>query len=84
MRAYIFRIVLEPDRFDDGREAWHAYCPALKGCHTWGHSREEAIANCREAVDLYVQDLIEAGEPVPVDAEQGTVELSSPAVVVNI
>lgn len=84
MRAYIFRIVLEPDRFDDGREAWHAYCPALKGCHTWGHSREEAIANCREAVDLYVQDLIEAGEPVLVDAEQGTVELSSPAVVVNI
>jgi len=31
---------------------------------------------------LYVQDLIEAGEAVPVD--QGTIELLEPAVVVNV
>jgi len=41
--------------------AYHAFCPALKGCHTWRHSPEEALANIREAAELYVEDLIEAG-----------------------
>lgn len=82
MKSYVFKVVVEPDRFEDGREAWHASCPALKGCHTWGHSYEEALANIREAIDLYVQDLIEAGEPIPVD--QGTIELPEPAVVVHV
>lgn len=68
MNSYIFPLVVEADRFADGTPAYHAYCPALKGCHTWGHTREEALANVREAVELYVEDLIEAGEPVPVDA----------------
>ena len=76
------KIVVERDKFEDGRDAWHAYCPALKGCHTWGHTREEALANAREAVELYVQDIVEAGENVPVD--QGTIELPEPAVVVNV
>lgn len=62
MKTYVFKIVIEKDEFEDGRPAWHASCPALKGCHTWGHSYEEALANAREAVKLYVQDLIEAGE----------------------
>ena len=84
MKSYVFRIVAEQDRFEDGREAWHAFCPDLKGCHTWGHSYEEAMANIREAVELYVQDLLQAGEKVPVDAAQGTVELPSPAVAVNV
>ena len=66
MRSYIFKVAVEPDKFEDGRPAWHAYCPALKGCHTWGHSNEEALANIREAIVLYVQDLFDAGEPIPV------------------
>jgi len=84
MKSYVFKVIVEPDRFEDGRQAWHAHCPALKGCHTWGHSYEEALANAREAVELYVQDLIEAGQPVPVEPDQGTIELSTPAVAVNV
>jgi predicted RNase H-like HicB family nuclease len=34
MKSYVFRVVIEPDKFEDGREAWHASCPALKGCRT--------------------------------------------------
>jgi predicted RNase H-like HicB family nuclease len=82
MKSYIFKVTVEPDKFEDGTDAWHAFCPALKGCHTWGHTYGEALANLREAIDLYVQDLIEAGEKVPVD--QGTIELPEPAVVVNV
>jgi predicted RNase H-like HicB family nuclease len=59
MRSYAFKVVLEPDKFEDGRDAWHAFCPVLKGCHTWGYTREEALTNIREAIDLYVEDLLE-------------------------
>ena len=84
MKTYVFKIVIEQDQFEDGRPAWHASCPALKGCHTWGHSYEEALANAPEAVELYVQDLTEAGEKIRVDAQQGTVELPVPAVAVSV
>ena len=82
MKSYVFKVVVEPDKFEDGGEAWHASCPALKGCHTWGHTRDEALANIREAIDLYIQDLIEAGEEIPV--AQGTIALQEPAVAVNV
>jgi predicted RNase H-like HicB family nuclease len=82
MKSYVFKVTIGPDKFEDGREAWHASCPALKGCHAWGHSYEEALANIREAIDLYVQDLLEAGQSIPID--QGTIELPEPAVLVNV
>jgi len=44
-------IVLEEE--DDGTYSVH--CPALKGCHSQGRTREEAINNIHEAVDLYLE-----------------------------
>lgn len=32
-----------------------AYCPALKGCVTQGRTEEEAIANIKEAIELYLE-----------------------------
>ena len=52
-----FEVVVEPDKFEDGRDAWHASCPVLKGCHTWGYARQEALANVLEAIELYLEDL---------------------------
>ena len=83
MKSHIFRVVIEEDKFEDGRKAYHASCPALKGCHTWGHTPEEALANIQEAVELYVEDLIETGEPIPVDSQKGAIEWPTPSVVVN-
>jgi predicted RNase H-like HicB family nuclease len=84
MKSYVFRVVVEEDQFEDGRKAYHASCPALKGCHTWGHTYEEALANIREAVELYVDDLRAAGESIPVDPAEGALELPTPAVAVNV
>ncbi|MFH1739907.1 MAG: type II toxin-antitoxin system HicB family antitoxin [bacterium] len=56
----MFQVIVEDDAFKDGRQAYHAYCPALKGCRTWGHTYEEALVNIREAIELYVADLIDA------------------------
>lgn len=45
-----FKVVVEPD--GDG---FHAKVPALPGCGTWGHTVEEALANIKEAVELYLE-----------------------------
>lgn len=46
-----YTIILE--READG--GYHAFCPALPGCHTQGETEEEAMANAAEAVDLYLE-----------------------------
>jgi predicted RNase H-like HicB family nuclease len=80
----VFRVVVEQDRTASGQEAYHAYCPASKGCHTWGRKYDEAFANVREAIELYVEDLRGAGESVPLDPERGAFEWPTPAVAVNV
>lgn len=84
MKSHIFQIHIVPDQFEDGRKAFHASCPALKGCHTWGETQEEALDRIREAIELYVDDLRASGEPIPVDPDQGAIEWPSPSVVVNL
>ncbi len=42
----------------DGKK-WHAYCPELKGCHTFGSTKQEALKNLKDAVMLYMEDEIE-------------------------
>ncbi len=43
-------IVLEEE--EDGTFSVH--CPALKGCHSQGATKDEAIRNIQEAIDLYL------------------------------
>ena len=83
MESYIFKVAVEEDAFEDGTKAFHAFCPALKGCHTWGHTYHEALANIQEAIELYVDDLRESGEPIPTDPEQ-VEQWATPAVAVNL
>ena len=84
MKSYVFTVVVEEDVQEDGARAYHGSCPALPGCHTWGHTQQEALARIQEAVSLYVEDLIEAGEPVPVNPEKGVTVHAAPSVVVNV
>lgn len=44
-------IILEQE--DDGTYSVH--CPALKGCHSQGETREEALINIQEAIQLYLE-----------------------------
>lgn len=46
-------------------EYWVAECPSLPGCISQGRTKEEAITNIREAIDLYVETLEEDGLFVP-------------------
>ena len=44
---------------------WVAECPSLPGCIGQGTTREEAIANIRDAIRLYIATLEEDKLPVP-------------------
>jgi antitoxin HicB len=59
-----FTVVIEPDE-----DMFHAYVPALPGCHTFGTTVDEAIAHVKEAMSLYIETLVEDGKPIPVEQE---------------
>jgi len=42
-------------------------CPSLPGCVSQGKTKEGAIENIREAIQLYIEVLHEKGQPVPSD-----------------
>jgi predicted RNase H-like HicB family nuclease len=79
MKPHIFSAVVGAGRFEDGSAAFHAWCPAPRGCHTWGRSEREALTRLEEAVELYLDGLRAAGEPIPVDPERGAIARPSPA-----
>ena len=53
--------------------------PVLPGCISQGNSREEALANIREAVELYVEDCRLSGDPVPEEDSLEYVEVMTGA-----
>jgi predicted RNase H-like HicB family nuclease len=57
-------VVLE--RESDG--GYVATVPALPGCVSQGDTRDEVMRNIREAADLYIEDCIASGDPVPTEA----------------
>jgi predicted RNase H-like HicB family nuclease len=44
-----------------------AECPSLPGCISQGKTREEVIENIREAIQLYIEVLLEKGLPIPAE-----------------
>ncbi len=67
-----FVITLEED--EDGYIV--ASCPALPGCHSQGRSGTEAIANITEAIQAYVESMLEHGEAVPEYSELREIEVA--------
>jgi predicted RNase H-like HicB family nuclease len=42
-----------------------------------GDSRAQALANIREAMELYIEDCREVGDPVPTEANKEFVEVEA-------
>ncbi|MHB8095196.1 MAG: type II toxin-antitoxin system HicB family antitoxin [Candidatus Aminicenantales bacterium] len=51
------KVVLEPS--DDG--GYTVVAPALPGCISEGNTKEEALANIREAIELYLEPVDDGG-----------------------
>ena len=56
-----YRVLIEQD--EDGM--FVVEVPALPGCLSQGHTREEAIQNVQEAISLYLESLKAHDEPIP-------------------
>ncbi len=56
------QVVLSPDHEDGG---WVAEVPSLPGCISQGGTREEAIENIRDAIDVWIDGAQAVGIPVP-------------------
>jgi len=63
MKTYTYRIIIEPDE----NNTFHAYVPALSGCHSWGETIDQARRNIRDALGVYLRSLEADGEPIPQD-----------------
>ena len=72
-----YTVMLEQE--EDG--GYVASVPALPGCVSQGDSRGEALANVLKAIKLYLDDCIDAGEPVPMEAGKEFVEVEATEVV---
>ena len=59
-----YTIILDPDPEGQG---FTVTVPALPGCITEGRTRDEALANAREAILAYLESLAADGEPLPDD-----------------
>jgi len=76
MNSYSYRVIIEPDE----RNTFHAYVPALSGCHTWGATILEVRKNIRDAIDAYIRSLCADGELIPQDRGIEVVEtISTPS-----
>jgi predicted RNase H-like HicB family nuclease len=64
LTTYTFKVVVEPDE-----DQWRAYVPALEaqGASTWGYTREEALQNIREVLEMIAAEFVEEGKPLPSD-----------------
>ncbi len=56
-----FRVILEPNELG----GYTVTAPLLPGCISEGDTRDEALANIREAIELYIESLQADGEPIP-------------------
>jgi predicted RNase H-like HicB family nuclease len=58
---------------------WGAYVPDLPGVGVAGDSREEVEQLIREAIELHLEGLREAGDPIPRPAAVATTLVDVPA-----
>jgi predicted RNase H-like HicB family nuclease len=72
MRQYVILI-------EKGEDNFGAYAPSLPGCVSVGKTRQEAIENMVEAIQLHLEGMAEDGDPIPdEDLEAVTLVVPEP------
>ena len=51
-KVYRVNVVFSEDEY-----GYYVFCPELPGCHSQGNNFEEAKANIREAIELYIETM---------------------------
>lgn len=61
-----FNVVL--DRDEDGM--WVIECPSIPGCVSQGKTKQEALKNIKEAIQLCLEVRAERGLPLTIETKQ--------------
>lgn len=56
------------ERDEDG--VWIAECPSIPGCVSQGESRQDALANIREAIAACLEVRADLGMPLTIETQQ--------------
>ncbi len=54
--------------YEKGENNWSAFAPDVPGCGSLGDALVDTRANMREALELYLQETVKAGEAIPEPA----------------
>jgi predicted RNase H-like HicB family nuclease len=73
MTTQHYHVLLE---WDPEADLWVTYVPALNGLSTFGETRDEALANTREAIQGYLEAADQEGIPVPGPLEVVDLEVA--------
>lgn len=62
------KFLVSIDRDEDGM--WVVECPSIPGCISQGTTRDEALANVRDAIRLCLEVRAERGMPLTVETRE--------------
>lgn len=62
------KFIITIDRDEDG--VWISECPSIPGCISQGASKEQAINNIKEAIELCLEVKAERGTPLTIETLQ--------------
>ena len=62
------KFIVSLDRDEDG--VWVVECPSIPGCVSQGKTKEQALENIKEAIELCLQVRAEQGIPLTVETRQ--------------
>jgi len=62
------KFIITIDRDEDG--VWIVECPGIPGCVSQGHTKEEALTNIKEAIQLCLEVRAERGLPLTLETQQ--------------
>ena len=62
------KVTVTIDRDEDG--IWVAECPSIPGCVSQGDTKDKALANIQEAIELCIEVRVEKGMPLTIETRQ--------------
>jgi predicted RNase H-like HicB family nuclease len=62
------KFIITIDRDEDG--VWVTECPSIPGCVSQGATKEDAIENIKEAIQLCLEVRAERGLPLTLETKQ--------------
>ena len=62
------KLTISLDRDEDG--VWIVECPSIPGCVSQGSTKDEALENIKEAIQLCLEVRAEQGRPLTLETRQ--------------